>query len=62
MVWKASFFGWEGYSLNSVLNNISIYMLSFSKTPKGIVDEIINIQRHFLWGNGDGRGKVCWVS
>ncbi|KAI5398799.1 hypothetical protein KIW84_064252 [Lathyrus oleraceus] len=33
--------------LNTLLNNISIYMLSFSKAPRSIVEEVIKIQRTF---------------
>lgn len=48
--------------LNSVLNSIPIFLLSFFKTPKYVLEGIIKVQRDFLWGKGDGGRKVCWVS
>lgn len=33
---------------NAVLNNIPTYMLSFFKTPKSIVEEIVRIKRIFF--------------
>lgn len=48
--------------LNSVFNNILIYILYFFKAPKGILEKIIKIQKEFMWGKGDDRGEVGWVS
>lgn len=47
--------------LNSFLNSIHIFMLSFYKALKCVLEDIIKIQRDFLWGNMDRRWKVCWV-
>lgn len=55
-------FGGKLTLLISVLHNIPTYMLSFFKALKGISEKIIKIQREFLWGNCDERGKACWVS
>ncbi|KAI5436046.1 hypothetical protein KIW84_022476 [Lathyrus oleraceus] len=63
--------GWRGKQLslggkvtllNSVINNLPIFLLSFFKAPKCVVDDIIKIQRNFLWGDGGGSRKMCWVS
>ncbi|CAL5186226.1 unnamed protein product [Lathyrus oleraceus] len=63
--------GWRGKHLslggkvtllNSVLNNVPIFLLSFFKAPKCVLEEIIKIQRNFLWGDGGGSRKMCWVS
>ncbi|XP_058749862.1 uncharacterized protein LOC131622858 [Vicia villosa] len=33
---------------------------SFHKAPLCILEEIMSIQRNFLWGNGDELDKVAW--
>jgi hypothetical protein len=48
--------------LNSVLNAIPIFYLSFLKVPAAVLKEIIRIQREFLWGGVRGGRKICWVS
>jgi hypothetical protein len=40
--------------LNSVLNAIPIFYLSFLKLPAVVLKEIIRIQREFLWGGVRG--------
>jgi hypothetical protein len=42
--------------LNSVLNAIPIFYLSYLKIPEKVVKEVIRIQRNFLWG-GVGGGR-----
>ncbi|KAI5447832.1 hypothetical protein KIW84_015326 [Lathyrus oleraceus] len=63
--------GWRGKQLslggkvtllNSVINNLPIFLLSFFKAPKCVLEDIIKIQRNFLWGDGGGSRKMCWVS
>ncbi|KAI5417416.1 hypothetical protein KIW84_042139 [Lathyrus oleraceus] len=63
--------GWRGKHLslggkvtllNSVINNLPIFLLSFFKAPKCVLEDIIKIQRNFLWGDGGGSRKMCWVS
>lgn len=36
--------------LNSVLNSISIFYLSFFNIPAKVLKQIVRIQREFLWG------------
>ncbi|XP_058776197.1 uncharacterized protein LOC131650508 [Vicia villosa] len=49
--------------INSVLNNIPIFWLSFFKTPKVVWEEITRIQRSFLWGKPkDDKRRMAWVS
>jgi hypothetical protein len=48
--------------LNSVLNAIPIFYLSFMKVPAVMLKKITRIQREFLWGGVRGGRKVCWVS
>jgi hypothetical protein len=48
--------------INSVLNAITIYFLSFLKVPVVVLKEIIRIQREFLWGGIKGGRKINWVS
>jgi hypothetical protein len=48
--------------INSVLSSLPLYFFSFFKAPKKIIQEIIKIQRNFLWSNSaDGR-RVSWLS
>lgn len=41
--------GWRVTLLNATLNSIPLYFLSFFVSPK-ITQEIVKIQRNFLWG------------
>jgi len=47
--------------LNSVLNAIPIFYLSFLKIPTKVLKMVTRIQREFLWGGVRGGRKVCWV-
>jgi hypothetical protein len=47
--------------LNSVLNSIPIFYLSFFKMPIKVVKKMKGIQRRFLWGGVGDNKKVCWV-
>ncbi|RHN63454.1 putative reverse transcriptase zinc-binding domain-containing protein [Medicago truncatula] len=47
--------------LNSVLNAIPIFYLSFMKIPTKVVKKVTRIQRDFLWGGVGGGRKICWV-
>lgn len=46
--------------LNSVLNSISIFYLSFLKIPAKVWRRIVRIQREFLWGGVEGGRKINW--
>jgi hypothetical protein len=48
--------------MNSVLNAIPIFYLSFMKLPAIVLRKIIRIQREFLWGGLRGGRKISWVS
>jgi hypothetical protein len=48
--------------INSVLNAIPIFYLSFLKVPAEVLDKIVRIQREFLWGGLKGGRKISWVS
>lgn len=49
--WKGICLSYQGRLtlINSVLENILIYFLSFFEAPKKVLKEIINIQRRFWW-------------
>jgi hypothetical protein len=47
--------------LNSVLNAIPIFYLSFLKLPVQVWKTIKRIQRDFLWGSRGGSKRVNWV-
>ncbi|KAI5430636.1 hypothetical protein KIW84_035011 [Lathyrus oleraceus] len=38
------------------------FLALIPKAPKCVLEEIIKIQRNFLWGDGGGSRKMCWVS
>ena len=44
--------------INSVLSAMPIYLLSFFKIPKKVVQKAVSIQRNFLWGGG----VIAWVN
>jgi hypothetical protein len=47
--------------LNSVLNAIPIFFLSFMKIPVKVLHKVTRIQRELLWGGVGGGRKICWV-
>ena len=47
--------------LNSVLNAIPIFFLSYMKIPPKVLRLVIRIQRDFLWGGVGGGRKICWI-
>jgi hypothetical protein len=47
--------------LNSVLNSIPIFYLSFLKMPAKVINKVKSIQFRFLWGGVGDRKKICWV-
>jgi hypothetical protein len=54
-------FGGRLVLINSVLNSIPIYFMSYMKMPVQVVKKVIRVQREFLWGGVRGGKKVCWV-
>ncbi len=42
----------------AVLQTIPIFMFSTLPTPKGVVQHIRNIQRDFLWGEGEEKKEI----
>jgi hypothetical protein len=47
--------------LNSVLNSIPIFFVSFMKMPSHVWKKLIGIQRSFLWGGVNRGRKINWV-
>ncbi|WJX77739.1 beta-amyrin 28-monooxygenase [Trifolium repens] len=48
--------------INSVLNSIPVFFLSFMKMPVQVLKKVIRIQREFLWGGVClDRKKLNWV-
>lgn len=47
--------------INSVLNNIPIYSLSFYKESSSVIKQIREIQRKFLWNGTDLKRSYNWV-
>ena len=54
-------FGGRIVLLNSVLNVIPIFYLSFLKLPVQVWKRLVRIQREFLWGGVEGSKKISWV-
>jgi hypothetical protein len=48
--------------INSVLNSIPIFYLSFLKMSVVVIKKITRIQREFLWGGVKGGRKISWVN
>ncbi|GAU51457.1 hypothetical protein TSUD_413540, partial [Trifolium subterraneum] len=48
--------------INSVLSSLPLYFFSFFKVPVCVLQDLINIQRRFLWGGRSDIKKICWVS
>eukprot|EP00253_Pinus_taeda_P010960 PITA_10960 len=46
----------------AALQSIPIYMLSAIKAPAGVITNIRNIQRDFLWGKGEEKKKGALVA
>ncbi|GAU20845.1 hypothetical protein TSUD_120370 [Trifolium subterraneum] len=46
--------------INSVLNAIPTFHLSFMKMPATVIKKIVRIQREFLWGGVKGGRKISW--
>ncbi|XP_058749275.1 uncharacterized protein LOC131622266 [Vicia villosa] len=68
---KAKFSPWIGKLMsiggrvtliNSVVNNLPVYYLSFFKIPNKVKKEIVKLQRNFLWHNAIERKGVDWIS
>jgi hypothetical protein len=47
--------------LNSVLNAIPIFYLSFFKMSARVWRKVVRIQREFLWGGVHGHNKINWI-
>ncbi|KAK2371645.1 hypothetical protein QL285_084567 [Trifolium repens] len=47
--------------INSVLNAIPIFFLSFMKMPMSVWKKVVKIQHQFLWGGVRGGKKISWV-
>ena len=62
--WKGRLLSMAGRicMIKSVLSSIPLFYLSLFKMPVGVANEIVNIQRNFLWGWGSDRRKVVWDS
>ncbi|XP_019433997.1 PREDICTED: uncharacterized protein LOC109340726 [Lupinus angustifolius] len=55
-------FGGRVTLIKLVFNSLSIYFFSFFKAPVAVILELEKIQRRFLWGRGEDRRGVHWVS
>jgi hypothetical protein len=48
--------------INSVLNAIPIFYMSYLKMPVQVIKAVTRIQRVFLWGGVKGVRKLSWIS
>ncbi|CAK8570156.1 unnamed protein product [Lathyrus sativus] len=55
-------FGGRLTLINSVLNSIPVFLFSFYRAPKLVLQEIINIQRAFLWKGEEQKRRINWVA
>jgi hypothetical protein len=54
-------FGGRLVLINSVLNSIPIFYMSYMKMPVQVRKKAVRIQRDFLWGGVNGKKKISWV-
>ena len=54
-------FGGRVTLIQSVLNSIPIYFLSFFRIPKKVEEKLVSLQRKFLWGEGPDKNKIAWI-
>ncbi|GKV46638.1 hypothetical protein SLEP1_g53612 [Rubroshorea leprosula] len=47
--------------LNSVLSALPTFFMSLFLMPKSVLDQLIKIQRDFLWGATANKRKIAWV-
>jgi hypothetical protein len=47
--------------INSVLASMPLYFFSLYKAPSCVLNQLVRIQRNFLWGGGLEEKKLCWV-
>ena len=47
--------------IQAVLTSIPIYLFSFFRVPKSVVDKFLRLQRRFLWGGGPDHKKIAWI-
>lgn len=47
--------------INSVLNSLPIYYLSFLRMPRKVLKILVRLQRDFLWGGSVEKRKISWV-
>ena len=47
--------------INSILNALPIYLLSFFKIPHRVAHRLVSLQRNFLWGGDHEHKKIPWV-
>ena len=48
--------------IKSVLSSILLFYLSLFKMSEAVANELVKIQRNFLWGWGSEGRKVVWAS
>ena len=48
--------------IKSVRSSIPLFYMSLFKIPSAVANEIVRLQRDFLWGWGYDRRKVAWAS
>ncbi|GKV46852.1 hypothetical protein SLEP1_g53813 [Rubroshorea leprosula] len=63
IVWKAATlsFGGRLILLNSVLSALPLFYMFLYLLPKSVLEELIRIQRNFLWGGTRTNKKISWV-
>jgi hypothetical protein len=61
--WSSRHLSYDGRItlINSVLSSLPLHFFSFFKAPKCIINQLVRIQRNFLWGGGVEDKKLCWV-
>jgi len=62
--WKGKFISMAGrlYLIKSVLSALPLFYMSLYKMPLMVANEIVRLQRNFLWGWGSEGRRIVWAS
>ncbi|XP_068466646.1 uncharacterized protein [Phaseolus vulgaris] len=62
--WKGKFISMAGRLclIKSVLSALSLFYMSLYKMPVTVANEIVRLQRNFLWGWGPEGRRIVWAS
>ncbi|GKV26314.1 hypothetical protein SLEP1_g35645 [Rubroshorea leprosula] len=62
--WKGRLLSFRGHVtlLTSVLSALPLFYFSLCKVLKGVLADLVKIQKNFLWGGSDSCNNIAWVN